>query len=703
MRNKIIQFAWTALLIIMTCGKIYAQSTAEFSSGNTDSKSVEWQAIKFQEAIEDKINRTLNPILNKDQYIIEVQVKLDMLKAEDPTPKKKIKTTKSKKVQFSNTPFPQNGDDFVVFNKLGMEAPIVGEEPIVSEVSEAELNQKAAIELQERFNFFNYLESININIVFDDTIKEEVRKSVQMALDGISFYTRSVVPQYNISYVKLNGKAQQAEDDKKKQAAAQQAQSDKEAEEKRIKDDIASKEESIQEKITEKAPAKIDRFQNLDVMIGLIAAALILGMVGIYVANVGLKQEQDIESKNQNNDTTTEEVNAQNNNEDDVTEESESEELVGEEEGDMIDLSGDDAVTLKINQNLERLRTVLKHHHGETILMIKDWIRSSSEPLPLSALRALVEVLNDNELSDIFKHLTFDERGSWKMVLDGEMTKPEVAKAFVFVGNEIVKTMMLPSIIDDFEICNLLLTVSPEDAAKYCKQHPQLGVVFANVLSGKIISEMFKLLPAEMTVNIIQRSTVFKKDEITSQLPLLKKVLLEASGAKERPPFLKRIIEILPGADIEIEQQLYATLLTHMSVEECTGIALHVLPNKVINDLPPTSFLMVMDYLKPEERLNYLAILSEHNREERLDKMAPRGTKAREVLEMELESILADELQMRRLSGQASKESIRGNFLKAAREFVSTNQVLKQEIAPVLSEWLFNIKQQLEHKTKKAA
>ena len=122
---------------------------------------IEWQAIKLQENIEGKIIRSLNPIIKESDYVIEVKIGLDLDKVEDPSSKKITKTKQKRKVQFTTAEAAKEGDDFVVFSKLGLEAPIVGDEGVETETSEVELAQKALIEMNDRYNLFNFLNGLS--------------------------------------------------------------------------------------------------------------------------------------------------------------------------------------------------------------------------------------------------------------------------------------------------------------------------------------------------------------------------------------------------------------------------------------------------------------------------------------------------------------------------------------------------------------
>ncbi|MBY0415959.1 MAG: hypothetical protein K2Q18_17440, partial [Bdellovibrionales bacterium] len=341
--------------------------------GSSSVIPIEWQAIRLQENIEDKIKRSLLPIIKPEDYVIEVKIGIDEEKAEDPSSKKLTKNTQKKKVKFTTAEAPKEGDDFVVFNKIGLEAPIVGEESVEIQTSEVELAQKAMIEINDRYNLFNYLTTIDINLTFDKALPSKTKDSIQKVVKGLSFNTRDVIPQINTQYIELKSVKVNADPTKTDGAGGAGAGN--------IKD--------------QRNPASsLDKFKNLDIMIGLITAALLIAAAMIFIAKKGSKHEEETKAENK------EEVKAENENEghegDDLPPDL-NEEVLLEEEEMSIDLTKTDAMTLKIIEGLERFRKVLNHHYNDMALMIKSWIKVSKGDEAL-ALRGLIQMLSDKEL-----------------------------------------------------------------------------------------------------------------------------------------------------------------------------------------------------------------------------------------------------------------------------------------------------------------
>jgi hypothetical protein len=670
----------TSFFILMVY-VLAVSANAQVAEAQGNLMPIEWQAIKLQESIENKIGRSLNPIIDRNAYVIEVKIGVDKDLAEDPSSKKVTKTVLAKKVKFTAAEYPKDGDDFVIFNKLGLEAPIIGDEPIESQTSESELAQKAMIEMTERFNLFNFMSTIDIKLTFDKSLSKETKESIKKVVNGLSFNTKDVIPQINIQYQDLKDSLV-----KSKLAADSAAGAS------------GSKESKIDSKNANTDLSKTsfgERFKNLDIMLGLIISSFILGVIALLIAKNGSKVEAEQENENSG---TSEDVVEEKVEETALTAD---EELLETEESDMsIDLTQTDIQTVKINQTLERFRKVVSIHYNDTVLMLKNWIKISKDQ-EISALRGLVETLEDNELKDLFKALTHDERSTWKMNLDGEMTKPELSKAFAYINSQIIHMMMVPSLIDDYEICDLLLDLSPETAAKFCMENPALGVVFANVLSANTIGEMFKIMPYEMTANIIEESAYFQREEIVALMPVLKEKLIAVKNQREKPPFIKRIVDILPTTRPEIEKKLYATLLKHMSLEDAKETAMKILPWEIVAQLPDSVFKNLVSSLPMDFQVQYF-ISQGDKREEELSRFASKGSKGREMIDVEMSVVLKNEVLVKRIEGDR-KFQIQAQFVDYARKYLSADVEAQKEVESLVMDWFTDIKREFKGTVTKIA
>ncbi len=667
---KILIIALSLLSIISSVS--FAKSFGDEYEGMSP---LEWQIVRLQETIEKKIVKSLKPVIKEDEYIVEVKIGVDKEAVENPTSKKITKTKQSSKVKFTTSEASKDGEEYVIFSKLGLEAPVFGDEPVEIQNSEVELAQKAYIEMSDRYNLFKYLKTIDVNLTFDSGLSENAKGVIRKVVQGLSFNINEVVPQINLQFLDL--KANQIKSNPEAALAAASVGGGGNGQ---------SKMDGILKQQNEKkiVPKWYENFKNLDVMLGLVLSAIILAIALVIIS-------KNFHSSSDNKQEESGSNSVQENAPDNVAENEDT----GEGEDDMIyDLTKTDLVTTKITDGLERFRKANLNHYNDTILMIKNWIKTGGEQ-EVKALSALVLILTDTELAKIFNSLSIDERSQWKSLLHSEMSKEEISKAFTFISNKIIEMMMVPSLINDFEICDLLLDVSPSLAIKFAQKNMELGILFVNVLSANVIGEMFKIMPAELVEELIDQGADFKTEQIQQLLPSLKEQLVEVQSKREKPPFLKRILDILPSARPEIETKLYSTLLKHFTEDEVKITALKMFPRFLIPQIPDTVFKQVVAMMPLDVQIQYFASLDNDKRDISLDRFAVKGSKAREMVEVELMMITKNEVVLKKLQ-KDKKEILDQEFVSNVRKLIFSDMEMQREVIDQLENWLSQMKNQNE-------
>lgn len=676
---------------------------------------IEWQVVTLQENIEKKIIKSLSPVISEDEFIIEVKINVDKEEQNSPSSKIVTKTKQGGKIQFNNSDVPTNSNDYVIFNKFGIEAPIVGNEPTETETSESELQQKALIELNDRYNIFQYLKGISINLTFDKNLPAKTKETVQKIIAGLSFNLDTVVPQINLQFLDLKGsKIAKIENDTKKAMASN------------LSGDLKN--------ILPKEPEKnlIQKMENIDLTFGIILASIIIAAALYYYAKKSMAGDSLGGAGSAGGDANAASgagaaagaaggaagasaggASGAAAGEGAATEGGGKpgggsgggggllDQLLGKdeeqsEEDDMkIDLTKTDPLTTKINEGLERFRKCFTNHQGQTVLMLKGMIKAST-PKDTLALRSFIQVLPDHELAEIFNLLTIEERSSWKISLGEELTKEEVAKGFSYIGLKVMELMMVPSFIDDYEICDLLLDITAQEAAKFSQEDPFIGLIFINVLSPNIVSEMFKLMPDETAIELIGKTETMKKQDVIDNLNLLKEKLSIVQTKRQKSPFIMRIFEILPTAKPEIERRLYTTLLKNYSLEEVKASALKTFPSTLCQSLPTTLYKNIVALMPMELQVQYFASMSDADRAENLDRFATKGSKSRDMLDLELSTIVQNEIQLRRLQRDKAEE-LKLEFLGYTRNYIAQNHDAQKEVKSIVEEWLSELNNDISY------
>jgi hypothetical protein len=224
-------------------------------------------------------------------------------------------------------------------------------------------------------------------------------------------------------------------------------------------------------------------------------------------------------------------------------------------------------------------------------------------------------------------------------------------------------------------------------------EYRELGAIFANVLSSKTIGEMFTLMPMDVTTDIIERSSMFRKEEVLAQMPLLKEKMLEVKYKRERPPFLARILDILPNAKPELETKLYSTLIQHCAWDDVQETALKFLPREVLTNVSDSIFKGVIGAMSLEAQVQFFASRPDEERLESIDRFASKGSKTREMIDVEINMITKNEVALRRLQNDR-KKSIDDDFMILTREYIEQHPEAQSEMKSEVEIWLQNIKAQ---------
>lgn len=113
------------ILIILALSS-YAEEASQY-------QSLEWQKIELESKIRNKYEKALAPIMTSKKYFINVDIKLKGELSVAPDAAKKDAQPKLRPTNLAPDKAPE---DTIVFSKLGMQAPVVGNNDDSSETTD---------------------------------------------------------------------------------------------------------------------------------------------------------------------------------------------------------------------------------------------------------------------------------------------------------------------------------------------------------------------------------------------------------------------------------------------------------------------------------------------------------------------------------------------------------------------------------------
>ncbi len=126
------------------------------------------------------------------------------------------------------------------------------------------------------------------------------------------------------------------------------------------------------------------------------------------------------------------------------------------------------------------------------------------------------------------------------------------------------------------------------------------------------------------------------------------------------------------------------------------------LPWEIVGQLPDNTFKELVSSLPMDFQVQYFISLGEERREEELTRFAAKGSKGREMIDVELSVIMKNEILVKRIEGDRAFQ-IQSQFVDYARKFVSSNEAAQKEVAPLIMDWFNDIKRETTGNVTKIA
>lgn len=600
-------------------------------------QSLEWQKIELENKIRNKYEKALMPIMTSKKYFINIDIKL---KGELSVAPDAVKKDAQPKLRPTNLAPDKAPEDTIVFSKLGMQAPVVGNND--DSLENAEI-KKRAVDLAKAFDIFSYIESIKVNVMLDEKLDTETRDAVKTIIDKIDLRYNKKVEKASISYVSM--------------------------EEKRVpppKAPEAPKPKVVPPTFWEKAIPWISKFNNA---IGLIAAVFLFGcfLYLLFKPYLDLqkekleffkKQTKKVQNKNEENAKVTSDGTGSS----------------------PLPVTEDESVAY-----LARFKHFLEKSPEEAKMLITSWIKNNSVE-STNALKAIVKQLSSEELVALFEKFNIAERKKWKERIEGDILDQEIREANAYMSKQIVENIMTPPLITDPEIQEVLTNIDPKQGADIVNYDLELGSILLNVMNAKYVADVMKLIPSDKIETVIKLAVSFDRTKLSEKLEQFKANLPTIKSVLYRSPFLENILNLISMSNKDNEKYLYAVLSQSESEAVVVQTALNNYPFALIPTLNNSIVKTVLNKMPQAQRIKFLYTLESPMKDEWLELCAPEGTKTRDLFNLEFEKIdmtssLRDDVMM-------EAESLYSEYCLQARIIIRNSPDLMKVLRQNVEDWV---------------
>lgn len=625
------------LLLVMT--------TFVVNSFAYQASSLDWQRINLEERIQRKLNQSLSPVLQDNQYMVSVEVAVS-----DPGGPN-FGGDKKTGPKVSDISLEDSRGDYLAFSKVGLEVPVL--EKWMDEDKTKLMN---LYRFNEAYDIFKNLDKVDITVYLDEKLPQDLNAIAQKVVKATKFNTGGVKP--NLKFEKLTlewiDPALTAANDVNKSPVDENGEP--------IEDPISTKE-------------WLEWFSRFGNAIGLILMSVLLGTFAFLL----FKQWKAFMEAHQASAEAS--GSSQDNKDDEDDKSKEQPGAIAAGGGDGVD---DMSIKEKIEETFARFRTYFETSPKEASTLVRKWINEKSKESKL-ALKGLAQQLSDSELIKVFNELTEAQRSSWKMLLDGHLSEEDLLKANYFLADEAVRAMLVPAKVNDTELINNLMELTPAKAVTFLENYPDYSGFLMYVISPSFTANLLEKVNEQTATQWLQDGTTFDDSQVDAQIQGFKKALIEFKKQTAENPYNDKILEMLPSFNPAKEKILYNVLAKEGNPERIIEAAKQCYPSDMILQMPKDLLKLIMQTYPMQKKVDVLATCAEDERDLLLDSFAPAGSTVREMLMMELENAQNNEDSSTRVV--TMKDEIWKEFVYFSRKTLANNKKFQHDCESIIEEW----------------
>jgi hypothetical protein len=603
-------------------------------SVNTFSQTaIEWQRVELEEKVDRKVRNKIDKVIGNNIYSLEVQVKVN-----DPGPPN-FDDMQKVGLKISDMKFDKSKGDYIAFHKIGLEVPVIEK---YYNVHQQQLKERHRY--NEAFNVFKNINSATVKVFIGEDTPDAIVANVKRVVNNIKFPLGDIKPKVTFETLTID---------------------------KITKEDLLNK--------TKKGKGNgiglkeilefIGKFGNA---IGLIFATLLFGGVCFWLMKKFKELFLIVEEEPEEEVVQEEVVEA------DADEEFSmiSLEELALQEG-LFEKSSED--------NFNRFKTMYATTLDSATVLLKKWINQTSDENQ-NILRAIAQQLSEEELSNLYDNLSSRERDIWKDAMQTFIDDEKIAVANKLISEEVVRDMIGPSVVNDVELIDLLLTIPIDTASKYIQKKGENSKVLMNLLSPQIISKILDQLDEEEALETINLGLDFNFNKVKDDFAAFKRNLTEFMKKEKRRPFNEKIIQMLPEFNPTKEKILYSYLAKSKMKDEMLHVAKGSYPSELITQLPKDFLKAIMQKYEMNKKVMLLASSEQEVKDYLLSTFADKGSAAREMIDLEFEILSNDKIAQERIVNK--KDDIWNEFVMFVREMIKNDEEYASDISMIVKSWV---------------
>ena len=295
---------------------------------------------------------------------------------------------------------------------------------------------------------------------------------------------------------------------------------------------------------------------------------------------------------------------------------------------------------------------------------------------------AITHFTDKNTLKRLVLELDSKERELWDQWLtDLEGKTYDLSDSYEKFSLKLKKTTLQSS--GDTELDFFLSGLNIERLEEFIKTHEQLKNSLFYFLPSRLMSSLLNLYPADEIEQLLIKVKELQRPETKSLKDAFKSYFKDnfSAGGLHVDKISKFLSEDKRNIVLE-------SLIRSKKFNMARNVAQEVIPSDIFMKLPSEILKAVTEGIDPKQKIEFLSILDEKERLQWIEAMMTVGTKAYEMIEMELEQILSNESDLKRL--MKNHLAITTNFYTILRRNL-VDEKYEQIRTELINEWIDSI------------
>lgn len=600
--------------------------------------SLTWQKLALEEKVQNKFKNVVSSVLKENQYLIEVEAEVN-----EPSAPNFGDNGHKSGPRVSDINLSESRGDYIAFSKIGLEVPVL--EKFLDEDRTKLMN---LYRFNETYDLFKNITNLKVTVFLSEKLPEDLVEIVKRLVQNSRISVSGVKP--NVRFENLAMEWVDPETLKKPEP-----------------EEPAKPPVQEEPKIWAKDWYEwASRWGNA---VGIILGAIIIGTIALYLFKQWKALMESLAPKPQANEET-------------------EKQKENEEQSEMVNMAAPDTSSqeeiVAATEGFERFHKCLEQHPEEAITVVKCWLNEAREH-DLLALRAIAQQSTPEQFDQLMNGLSPRQRDQWKDYLGHHLDSSDLNIANKHVFQEVVKSFLAPSKIKDGELLNLIMELNAPMTCKFFREYSDQVAVLMNILSPGVISRLLSEVDDATAEKWLIEATFFQSEQLEAELPILKEKLKAFKEINTPSPFAHRIISMIPTATPAKEKTLFRALAKAGSVEMVEDTARRYFPNELLLQLPGTFIKEVMFSYPMAKRIELIGSRTADEQEMILSQIAEEGTTAREMLDMELESLKLDAIKEADVRRRA--DEIWNEFVKVSRHILANNPAYSSSANDLINTW----------------